>query len=185
MLALVPLLLSAPAQADRYSFDDSAGSIKFHMVATLHEIEGAVQSFSGEIFAGEEKETPASLTIQTSSLTTHLGIRDGRMHEYVMGVESFPTLKLDVHSITGKDLEGFNAGEGSGTIMLNGKMTIRSSTRDVSIPTIYTVKDGAMTLKGEYAFEWPAFNLPDPSIAISTLQPKIEVAFDVSAKKSP
>ena len=167
MLALIPLLLASPAHADRYSFDDSAGSIKFHMVATLHEIDGTVQNFSGEIFPGEEKETPASLTIQTASLTTHLGIRDGRMHEYVMGVDDFPTLKIDVHSITGEDLAGFNAGDGEGMITLNGKMTIRSSTRDVAIPTSYKVKDGQMTLKGAYSFEWPAFNLPDPSIPIS------------------
>ena len=184
MLALIPLLLASPAHADRYSFDDTAGSIKFHMVATLHEIDGTVKNFSGEIFSGEEKETPASLTIQTSSLTTHLDIRDSRMREYVMGVEDFPTLKIDVHSITGKDVAGFNAGEGAGTITLNGRMTIRSSTRDVAIPTTYTVKDGTMTLKGAYSFEWSAFNLPDPSIMISKLNPKMDVTFEVNAKKT-
>ena len=184
MLTLIPLLLATTAQADRYSFDDKSGAITFHMVATLHSIDGTAKNFSGEIFVGEERESPASLTIQASSLTTHLGIRDGRMHDYVLGIADFPTLKIDVHSITGDDIAGFNAGKGEGQVNLNGKMTVRSSTRDVKIPATYRVGDGMMNLQGTYTLDWTDFNLPDPSIAISTLKPKVEVKFDVTAAKT-
>ncbi len=184
MLAYLPLLLVPNAQADRYAFDDSASSITFHMVATMHEIEGLVGNFSGEIHTDIDKADPAKLTIQVSSMTTQLGIRDSRMHDYVLAVDAFPTVEFKVHTIGGKDLETFNSGEGKGTILLKGEMKVRSATREIAVPAFFHATNGELTLKGEFGMEWPAYNLPDASIAISTLQPHIDVAFEVKAKKT-
>ncbi len=179
------LLLSAPsALADRFAFDDSGSSITFHMVATMHEIDGLVGNFSGEIHTDTGKADPARLTIQVSSMTTQLGIRDSRMHDYVLAVDAFPTVEFKVHTIGGKDLETFNSGEGKGTILLKGEMKVRSATREIAVPAFFHTANGELTLKGEFGLDWPDYNLPDASIAISTLQPHIDVAFEVKAKKT-
>jgi len=184
MLALLPLLLVPNALADRYAFDDSASSITFNMVATLHEIEGLVGNFSGEIHTDTGKDDPAKLTIQVSSMTTQLGIRDSRMHEYVLAADAFPTVEFRVHTIGGKDLAIFNSGEGKGTVLLKGEMKVRSATREIAVPAFFHVADGELVLKGEFGMEWPDYNLPDASIFISTLLPHIDVAFEVKAKKT-
>jgi polyisoprenoid-binding protein YceI len=184
MFSLLTMLLIQPVHADRYAFDDSSGTVSFDMVATLHEIHGLVQNFSGELHTDLGRENPASLSIQASSMTTQLGIRDSRMHGYVLAIESFPTVEIQVHTLGG-DVEALASGQGAGTIALKGRMTVRSSTREVSIPAFFRFRDdGTLVLRGEYGLDWTDFNLPDASIAISTLQPRINVAFEVVARKT-
>ena len=184
MISLLTMLLIQPVQADRYSFDEGSGTVSFEMVATLHQIHGLVQNFSGELHTDLGRENPANMGIQASSMTTQLSIRDSRMHNYVLAVESFPTVDIQVYSIGG-DVETLASGQGAGTISLKGRMTVRSSTREVAIPTFFRFReDGTLLLRGEYRLDWTDFNLPDASIPISTLRPQIEVAFEVVARKS-
>ncbi|MCB9759816.1 MAG: YceI family protein [Alphaproteobacteria bacterium] len=186
MLSTLSLLtaMTLPAHAERYAFDDTTGAVGYHMVATLHEIDGQAPNFSGELFIGKGGDHTGTLTVQTPAMTTGLSVRDDRMHEYVLAVTEYPTLTFKMGAIGG-DVAGLDSGQGSGQVLLRGQLTIRTSTRDVEIPATYTWQGDKVVLEGRYDMKWTSFGLPDPSIMISTLYPDMTVNFKVTARPAP
>ena len=171
------------AHAARYAFDDTSGSINFGLVASLHDIAGTAQTFSGELDIGSDKPT-GKITIQATGLTTDLAIRDDRMHSYCLEVDRYPTVEFLVAATTG-DVRGLNSRRGSGNIELRGQMTVRSSTRDVIIPVRYQWRSGTLHLTGAHQLDWTQYGVPDPSIIISTLYPEVNIQFDVALTERP
>jgi len=183
ILALA-MVWSADADAARYAFDDSSGTITFDMRASLHEVNGAAENFTGELDIGSEQPT-GKLQLQATGLTTHLDVRDARMHDYCLDTERYPTVDFLIAATTG-NVRGLNSRRGSGTIELRGQMTVRSATRDVIVPATYTwERDGTLHLNGAYQMSWADFGVPDPSIIISTLYPEMDIQFDVRLRQAP
>ena len=179
------LLALNTAQAERYSFSNDTSDVGFHMLATMHEVDGDCRSFQGEIDIGKKATHTGKVTVQTNALTTFIDVRDERMHDYVLEVEKYPTLQFDIKAIEG-DVEGLDSGNGSGEVVLKGQLTIKTVSKDIEFPVTYTWdEDGNLSLTGAYATSWTNWNLPDPSILISTLYPELDVKVDVKAQKSP
>ncbi len=183
MHALIAILLALPheAAADRYVGDDTSGTVKFDMEASLHEIPGEAKSFTTEISV-EEKLT-GKVVIQAKSLTTGIGVRDTRMYEFCLESDKFPTIVFEVRGATG-DTAGILSQEGSGMVSLHGSLKVRSTSRELVIPTAYTWKDGELHLQGDQVIKWTDYGVPDPSIVISKLEPKMAISFDVNLHKS-
>jgi polyisoprenoid-binding protein YceI len=171
------------AHATRYAFDDASGSINFGLVASLHDIAGTAQNFSGELDIGSDKPT-GKITVQAAGLTTDLTVRDDRMHSYCLEVERFPTVEFLIAATTG-DVRGLNSRRGSGTVELRGQLTVRSSTRDVIIPVRYQWRSGTLQLTGSHQVDWSQYGVPDASIIISTLYPEVNIQFDVALTERP
>lgn len=185
MLALLTALLVTPASAaDRYAFDDRAGTIQFDTTSSLHGIPGRATSFSGEVNLDGDNPVLGTLTIQTSAITTDLGLRDKRLWGYVLETKKYPTMTIEVGDVTG-DKAGFASGKGSGEIVLEGQMTMRTVQREVSIPCTYSWEGDSVKLAGQYEFLWTDYQLPDPSIPLARMYPEVKVNFDVAAKKRP
>jgi len=183
MLALSLALNTAAAE--RYSFSNDDSDVGFHMVTTLHEVDGDCRSFQGEIDVGQKATHTGKVTVQTNAVTTFIDIRDETMHTDVLEVEKYPTAVFDIKAIDG-DLEGLDSKKGSGDVVLKGQLTIKTVSKDVEIPVTYTWDEaGNLSLDGQLATQWTNWNLPDPSILISTLYPEIDIKVDVTAKKSP
>ncbi|MFT5685188.1 MAG: polyisoprenoid-binding protein YceI, partial [Myxococcota bacterium] len=145
MIALSMLLAMAQtADAARYAFDDTRGEVTFGMVASLHDIEGKASSFTGELDIGSASPT-GSVVIQSAQITTFLGVRDDRMHDFCLSTGEYPTIEMRIGATTG-NVKGLNSGRGSGTIELRGQLTVRSSSRDVVIPATYTWEGGSVRL---------------------------------------
>lgn len=176
MVALLLLLSSAHAASLAFTGADS--TVSFHNAASLHEFSGKAKTFSGTI---DTTALTGQLTITTSAMTTFLGPRDDKMRSYCLETSRFPAITFTVSSITGS-VDGIKAGSGTGSVTLVGKLTIRDVTRDVQIPATYTWEGGSLRLKGNYAMKWTDYNVPDPSILISTLYPDMSVNFDILAK---
>lgn len=175
---------SSDARAERYAFDDASGSITFGMQASLHEVNGAAQNFSGELDIGSDKPT-GKVTVQAAQLTTFLGARDDRMHSYCLEIDRYPTVEFRIAATTG-DVRGLNSRRGSGTVELRGQLTVRSATRDVIIPATYRwERDGTLHLTGAHQLQWTDYGVPDPSIIISTLYPDMNIQFDVTLTERP
>jgi polyisoprenoid-binding protein YceI len=174
---LVSLAFSPMAQAGAYS-GNSAGTVTFHNEASLHGIAGKAKSFSTSINTDTLK---GSLVVQTKSMTTELGPRDTKMHEFCLESDKFSTITFSVNSIEG-GVEGLKTGAGAGKVQLKGSLKIRDVTKTVSIPASYSFADDGLTLSGSHAFKWTDFNVPDPSIFISTLYPDMSVKFSVKLK---
>ncbi|MCP4806745.1 MAG: YceI family protein [Proteobacteria bacterium] len=178
-------LLTLPASAERYAFDNDDGAIGFQMVATLHEIEGAATNFQGELDVGKRATHTGKITVQSNALTTNLDIRDERMHGYVLGVGEYPTVTFDIAAIDG-DVAGLDSKKGKGEVVLKGQVTIRTVTKDVEIPAKYAWDDaGNLSIDTSWDTAWTNWNLPDPSILMSTLYPELTVNASVTASKAP
>lgn len=175
---------SGDALAARYAFDDTSGTITFGMQASLHEIDGAAQRFTGELDIGSAQPT-GKVTVQAAELTTFLGDRDDRMYSYSLEVDQYPTVEFLIAATTG-NVRGLNSRRGSGTVELRGQITVRSATRDVIIPATYRWdRDGTLHLTGAHQLKWTDYGVPDPSIVISTLYPDMDIQFDVTLTERP
>ena len=183
MRALLAILLAVPLQADagRYVGDDTSGSLKFDMAASLHDVPGEAKSFTTELLV-EDKVT-GKVVVQAKQMTTGIGVRDTRMYEYCLETDKYPTIEFQVRGITG-DSAGFLSEGGTGDVTLLGTLKVRSTERDVTIPATYTWTQEGLYLEGKKDIKWTDFGVPDPSIVISKLDPKMAVSFQMSLKQS-
>ena len=178
-LGLALLGSFSTAEAATYGFTPAGSSVKFFNKASLHGIEGTAKSFSGSL---DTETGTGKLSVSTANMTTHLGPRDTKMHEYCLETDKYPTITFAVSSIDGGD--ALNSGQGSGTVTLKGTLTIRDVSRPVAIKTSYSFGDDGLSLSGRHDFKWTDFNVPDPSIIISKLYPEMNVQFKLKAKPS-
>lgn len=170
--------LSNLAEAASYSFSNSGSRITFDMSSSLHDFEGKAKSFKGSLDAAAGTGT---LTIDATSLTTELGPRDKKMHEFCLESGSYPEISFEVTSIGG-DLAGLQSGAGAGKVTLNGNLTIRGMYVEESISADYSFDNGELTLRGSLRTSWKTFGVPDPSIIISKLDPSMKIKFKLKMK---
>jgi polyisoprenoid-binding protein YceI len=182
MRTLLAILLASPlsAQAERYVGDDATGSISFGMNATLHEVGGTASSFTTELNLDEA--ITGLMVVQGTGLKTGIGVRDKRMYTYCLETDKYPTIEFTIRGAKG-DTTGLISKSGSGTIELHGKLKVRSTSRDVVIPTQYNWTETGLQLKGTKQIKWTDFGVPDPSIVISTLYPEVAVDFDLNLRE--
>jgi polyisoprenoid-binding protein YceI len=183
MRALLAILLAAPLQAEagRFVGDDNSGTLNFDMEASLHKVPGVAKSFTTELQI-DEKVT-GKVVVQAKSMTTGIGVRDSRMYSYCLDADKFPTIEFQVRGMTG-DTEGLRSEGGSGEVKLHGSLKVRSTTREVVIPATYTWTEEGLYLEGSKELKWTDFGVPDPSIVISTLDPKMAISFAMTLHKS-
>jgi polyisoprenoid-binding protein YceI len=174
----VGLLLSTSADAATYAFSSSGSRITFSMSATLHDIDGSAKSFKGSL---DTDAGTGSLTIDATSLTTDLGPRDSKMHDFCLESGTFGEMSFEVTSITG-DLAGLQSGQGSGKVTLKGNLTIRDMVLEVAIPADYAFEGEELSLRGSHKMSWKTFGVPDPSILLSKLAPSMKIKFKLKAR---
>ena len=176
----VVLVALASARAAVLAVTPDAGTIAFELPASLHLVEGRAPRFDGRL---DTSALTGALTVDAASLTTGLGPRDSRMTWHCLDATRFPTIALAVARIEGA-VAGLRAGSGSGAITLEGALTIRDVTRSVVIAATYAWEGDALRLKGRHPLSWADWNVPDPSILLSTVSPQMTVSFDVLASPS-
>ena len=181
LLITIWLSLVSTASADRFTADNTSGEVKFALNSTLHVVPGDATSFTTELNVDEG--VTGKLVVQAESIKTGIGVRDQRMYDYCLDTKKYPTIVFEVRGITGNE-EGFKSKEGSGSVNLHGQLSIRSTTRDLVVPATYTWTDGAVAIAGTSSLTWTDFGVPDPSIMISKVQPKMELNFDLNMKKA-
>jgi polyisoprenoid-binding protein YceI len=172
---------SATADATKYTFDQSGSSVTFHNTASLHGIDGVAKQFGGSFDSGAGT---GSLVVQTKSMTTNLGPRDNKMHDFCLESDKYPTIEFAVTGMGG-GVEGLKAKAKRGKIALNGTLKIRDTKKTISVPTSFVTMGDDLTLQGEFDFNWQDYNVPDPSILISTLYPDMSVKFSLKLKGEP
>jgi len=174
------IALSSFAYADRYVGDDTKGSLKFDMVASLHDVPGEATSFTSELTLDDN--VTGKLVIQGGGMKTGIGVRDKRMYSFCLETDKFPVIEFVIRGATG-DIDGLKSKSGTGTVNLHGQLKIRSTTREVQVPAQYTWNGEDLSLKGDTEIKWSDYGVPDPSIVISTLFPEIKLTFDLNMSK--
>ena len=173
--------LSSSASADRYTGDNSNGQLKLEMDSTMHTVPIEATQFTTELNIAEK--VTGKLVVQTTGLKTGIGVRDSRMYELCLSSDKYPTVTYEVRGMTG-DVDGLKSGEGSGAVELHGSLTIRSTTRDIKIPATYTWDNESLGLTGKQNVNWSDYSVPDPSIIISKVDPKMDMEFKITLSKS-
>ncbi len=177
LFAAAVLALVQTAEAAKYSFGTSGSVVTFHNTASLHGIDGDVKDYSGNF---DSSSGTGSFVVKTKSMTTNLGPRDKKMHSLCLESDKFPTIVFDVSGVSG--LETMNSEAKRGKVTLNGKLTIRDVTKSIAVPTAFVKMGNDMSLQGQFAFKWTDYEVPDPSIFISTLYPDMSVKFSLRLK---
>ena len=175
--AFTVLVLGSSADAAKYTFGPSGSAVTFHNTASLHGIDGDVKDYGGSF---DSSAGTGSFVVKTKSMTTNLGPRDKKMHSYCLESDKFPTIKFDVASVGG--LETMNSEAKRGKVTLNGTLTIRDVTKTIAVPTAFVKMGTDMSLQGQFDFKWTDYDVPDPSIIISTLYPDMSVKFSLRMK---
>jgi polyisoprenoid-binding protein YceI len=172
------LLLPAFATAAPLVFGSTDGTIGFRAHASLHDFEGSASNFMGDF---DPETLVGHLKVAASSLTTGLGPRDERLRLYCMEAEKYPSIEMNVQTVTGA-MGPLKAGSGSGTLQMTGELVVRDVHQSITVPVSYTWENGALRMKGEWVMRWSLWGIPDPSLVISTLDPVVTVQFNVVAK---
>ena len=171
---LLPLAMAAP-----YSFSAAESRLGFSAVASLHSFDGRAGSFFGSF---DPESQVGSMEVAAASLSTGLGPRDERLRLWCLETEKYPTIRFIVAQIEGNLPD---PGEGSGTMTLTGDLSIRDQTRRIAVPLSWSREEEALRLRGQLPLRWADFGIPDPGLLISTLQPDIQLHFDLLARPEP
>ena len=177
IVASVALGFGTSAEAAKYSFGTSGSVVTFHNVASLHSFDGDVEEYGGHF---DSSTGTGSFVVKTKSMTTNLGPRDKRMHAYCLESDKFPTIQFKVSGVDG--LETMNSEAKRGKVTLKGDLTIRDVTKTISVPTAFVKMGNDMSLQGQFDFKWTDYEVPDPSIFISTLYPDMSMKFSLRLK---
>lgn len=184
-------LASQLGHAERLVFTQSGSQIQFSMTATLHDIDGEAQVFSGHLDVNGD-ESSGEVSIDAKSLTTFMDKRDHKMHTETIQVSRFPNVVYTIHNIEGgkknqltDERHQIDSHRGSGEVILHGTLKIARVSREISIPAAYRWEEDALRLIGSTSIQWTDYRLPDPSLLISTLQPQIDIKFSVYASNHP
>lgn len=128
MTAIFAVAAAAPVLADTYDIDASHTTFGFgvkHMVVST--VRGSFGDFKGEFAFDPAKPeaTKASAVIQIKSVTTANQKRDDHLKgKDFFDAEKFPEMKFESSSVE-------KSGDG---LVMKGKLTIKETTKDVSIP---------------------------------------------------
>ena len=176
-------MLLSTAFGGRYTFDQDAGSVLFHMEASLHEIQGKSKQFAGWVNLGEGSDHTGGVTVQVNQLTTGIGVRDERMYNFVLTEERYPTIEYTLYTMEG-DTAGLDSGTGTGKLVFKGALTVATVTKDIAIPAAYKWEDGAVRFIGKTTIQWTDFNLQDPSIKISKHYAPLDIKFSLTVRSA-
>lgn len=178
LFILLTGFLACLGNATAATYSGTAGSVQFFNEASLHKFDGTAPDF---VASFDTDSMTGSLVVQTKTMTTHLFPRDNKMRNMCLEVDTYPTITFRLNGIEG-NTDALASGTGSGAVTLKGTLTIRDVTRTVAFAATYNATADSLTMNGAYAFKWTDFNIPDPSIFVSTLYPDMSVQFNVTMK---
>ncbi len=177
---LFPVVSDAQVWELPLELNDRNTTVQFEVDSTWHLVHGETSGISGRCWL-EEPGNPFSVRAEihfpVARFDTASESRDERMRE-VMGAESFPEVRLMVHSFSSKcreaDFLGRNCpGE------LGASLTIRDVSQSLTLPIELVRSEQGFTLSGETHLTWSEFGVEDPSILIARLAPQVVVHYQV------
>jgi polyisoprenoid-binding protein YceI len=190
------LALMAQADRDRYVVDASAS----RFTATIgtagilsnfgHEHTVALREFSGDAHFSENDVESGSLrlTIQAASLhevgkgfsEADRKAIDKDIREQALDVSQYPEIVFK-----SSDVRATQIAAGDYKIDLRGDLTLHGVTRQLTVPTRVTLRDGTLTARGEFSVLHSEYKIRRLSAAAGTVKAsdEIRMAFEIVARK--
>ncbi len=158
--------------------------ISFKVDSTWHMVEGNVKGITGAVEIKDPKNplcVTGQLFFPLVGFSTNRESRDERLRE-VMASAEFPNVTFEIGDFLpscGFDLLQKDT-QCPGTIV--GNLTIRNTSRKVTLSTIFSRREGVYSVQGTYPIAWADYGVEDPSILVAKLDPIVTVSFSVTLK---
>jgi len=155
---------------------DEESTIEFRIKNFGSSVDGTLTGLKGTIVFDAQNIAAAKLdvTVDANTIDTDIGMRDNhlRKKEYFF-VSEYPMIRFVSTSVV------LN-GPGKGTV--TGNLTIRKTTREITIPFTYGIAKNNLTLKGEFPLNRRHFEVGGNSISLSD---ELKVLLKVTARSNP
>jgi polyisoprenoid-binding protein YceI len=176
LFTLLPMILSfgIPVLAQEYKPTDTGSAVQFEIKNFGINTNGSFGGLDGKIVFDPKNVAGASFDVSIDAATINTGYarRDDHLNkESYFDVEKYPRIRLVSTGVTGPDK--------SGHYILNGKLTIKATTKDVSFPFVVTTLGDDLIFKGDFPLNRRDFDVGGSSPISNDLR----VSLTVLAKK--
>lgn len=167
--------LTLPAGALAFSGDSSKVEFTGSKVTGSHS--GGFKSFTGGIALVPDKPEVESVTVEIDMSSTFSD------NEKLTGhLKSKDFFHVDAHpkaSFTSTKIEA--GGKDGATHTVTGNLTLHGQTKSISFPATITVKDGAASIKSEFAINRKDFGISFAGMTNDLIRDEVVIRIDVSA----
>lgn len=174
---------TAVGEAAEYTINPKNSEIGFNLDSTLHMVHGKAKQFSGTLRVPADLKPEGfsvELAVSVKEMDTDHEKRDKKMHNVCFVVEEFPEVRFKSTKFTG--IPELPASGEKFQFTLEGDLTIKDVTKNVSIPVEVTSKGNGTLFSGKVWLNYiKDFKIKDPSVFIFRVAKKVEVFFEVEA----
>jgi len=166
-------LIGIAAFSQQYKATDEGSSIKFKIKNFGFETGGSFTGLQGTISFDPEdvKKDSLILSVDANTINTDNNMRDGHLRkEEYFDVQNYPRIRFVSTSVTVDKNAHFTA---------IGQLTIKNTTKEISIPFTATPRDGGYIFTGEFKLNRRDFQVGGSS----TISNSLTVYFSVFARK--
>jgi len=166
-------LIGIAAFSQQYKATDEGSSIKFKIKNFGFETGGSFTGLQGTISFDPEdvKKGSLILSVDANTINTDNNMRDGHLRkEEYFDVQNYPRIRFVSTSVTVDKNAHFTA---------IGQLTIKNTTKEISIPFTATPRDGGYIFTGEFKLNRRDFQVGGSS----TISNSLTVYFSVFARK--
>ena len=166
--------ITAACFGQEYKPTDQGSTIAFEIKNFGFNSKGSFTGLDGKISWDAKDATKAAfdVSISAASINTDNETRDSHLRkESYFDVATYPRIRIVSTGIAGPD--------GSGHYTFNGKLTIKSTTKDISFPFIATPMGDDLIFKGGFTINRRDYDVGGGS----TLSNNLTVSVTVLAKK--
>ena len=175
LLLISALIWAGITHAQPYTPVDASSSISFKIKNFGSTVDGRFSGLSGSIFFDESNVSAASfqVTVESKTIDTGIGLRDSHLRKKdYFAVSEHATIRFASSSVT-------LAKPGSGTV--TGRLTIKKTTKEISVPFTYVLSGNTIRFKGEFALNRRDFGVGGGSISLAD---EVKVFLEVTAIRS-
>lgn len=166
---LLAVLFNTVVKA-QYKPDDKASSVQFTISNLGFDVKGKFTSLQGTINFDEHSPATASMdiTIDAATVNTDNSLRDKHLQEdSYFNVKNYPSIRFVSAKIT-------QAGK-AGTYIMNGKLTIKHTTKDITFPFTVTPGSNGLVFKGAFKINRKDFGVGGTSTIGNELTVELNV----------
>lgn len=168
------ILLAGNKIMAQYKPVDQGSTLKFKIQNLGFDVNGTFSGFQGTIHFDSQNPAKASfdVTIDAKTVNTDNSLRDSHLKDAgYFDIKNYPAIRF----VSDKVLPGNKAA----TFMVNGKLTIKGKSQDVSFPFTAAQANDGYLFKGSFKIKRRDFDIG----GTSTISNELEVFLTVLAKK--
>lgn len=184
---------AATGEGESYQIVEEQSNVNWHGTKVTGEHRGEIEIESGELTVAGDQLTGGTIVIDMNTITNSdieseedKGKLVGHLKsDDFFGVEKYPTAKFE---ITGASPIA-DAAAGQPNYNVQGNLTIKEKTEQVSFPATVTMADGAVSAKADVTVDRSKFDVRYGSetffgnLGDKAISDEFTVSFDVTAKK--